>query len=109
MYRLIRQVDANAVRGGMQRCYLHSKKIVWLCSEHQRYSRGFLSDDDVEIDDIIINTDETDNATSKLLINDNSTSLDDMKSDNTSLSISTRDLVILLATLNTFIYHNCKN
>lgn len=62
MYRLIRQLDSKAVRGGMQRCYLYSKKIVWICSDHQKFSRGFLADDDLDSEDVTLNMDETDNA-----------------------------------------------
>lgn len=60
MYRLIRQLDARAVRGGMQRCYLYSKKIVWLCSDHQKFSRGFLADDDLDTEEVTLNVDESD-------------------------------------------------
>lgn len=63
MYRFIRQLDTDAQRGDMKRCCLFSKKVVWLCSEHQKFSRSFLADDDVDTDDIFLGELETENDT----------------------------------------------
>ncbi len=51
---MIREIDAEKTRGGLLRCSTHSRRIVWLCPEHQKSARGTIENDELDAEDVFL-------------------------------------------------------
>ncbi len=51
---MIREIDGEKTRGGLLRCSTHSRRIVWLCPEHQKSARGTIENDELDAEDVFL-------------------------------------------------------
>lgn len=68
--QLARKSDVDLHRGQLQRYSLFSRKTVWLCVEHGKFSRGMLTDDVTDFEDVFVSGEivSVENKTNQVMI-----------------------------------------